>query len=108
MQYFSCCSDKYTEIKMCDLEPFSKIQSHLISDWLGNVSCSKSSRDFNRRPIKSSAGGRLVAMPVVEWRVIGYLKRNFISFSATVPCDILRRPCLNVCTTLSASPLVDG
>ena len=25
MQYFSCCSDKYTEIKMCDLEPFSKI-----------------------------------------------------------------------------------
>ena len=27
MQYFSCGSDKYTEIKMCDLEPFSKIQS---------------------------------------------------------------------------------
>ena len=24
MQYFSCCSDKYTEIKMCDLEPFPK------------------------------------------------------------------------------------
>ena len=22
-------SDKYTEIKMCDLEPFSKIRSHL-------------------------------------------------------------------------------
>ena len=30
MQYFSCCSDKYTEIKMCDLEPFSKIQSHIV------------------------------------------------------------------------------
>ena len=30
MQYFSCSSDKYTEIKMCDLEPFSKIQSHII------------------------------------------------------------------------------
>ena len=25
MQYFSCCSDKYTEIIMCDLEPFSKM-----------------------------------------------------------------------------------
>ena len=30
MQYFSCGSDKYTEIKMCDLEPFSKIQSHIL------------------------------------------------------------------------------
>ena len=30
MQYFSCCSDKYTEIKMCDLEPFSKIQSQIV------------------------------------------------------------------------------
>ena len=30
MQYFSCCSDKYTEIKMCDLEPFSKIQSNIL------------------------------------------------------------------------------
>ena len=33
MQYsppFLCCSDKYTEIKMCDLEPFSKIQSQLL------------------------------------------------------------------------------
>ena len=29
MQYFSCGNDKYTEIKMCDLEPFSKIRSHL-------------------------------------------------------------------------------
>ena len=31
MQYFSCGSDKYSEIKMCDLEPFSKIQSHIMS-----------------------------------------------------------------------------
>ena len=30
MQYFSCGSDKYTEIKMCDLEPFSKIWSQLV------------------------------------------------------------------------------
>ena len=30
MQYFSCCSDKHTEIKMYDLEMFSKIQSHII------------------------------------------------------------------------------
>ena len=30
MQYFSCGSDKYSEIKMCDLEPFSKIRSHII------------------------------------------------------------------------------
>ena len=30
MQYFSCGSDKYSEIKMCDLEPFSKIQSHIV------------------------------------------------------------------------------
>ena len=29
MQYFSCCSDKYAEIKMCDLEAFSKIRSHI-------------------------------------------------------------------------------
>ena len=29
MQYFSRSSDKYTEIKMCDLEPFSKIGSHI-------------------------------------------------------------------------------
>ena len=29
MQYFSCGSDKYSEIKMCDLEPFSKIRSHI-------------------------------------------------------------------------------
>ena len=30
MQYFSCGSDKYSEIKICDLEPFSKIQSHFV------------------------------------------------------------------------------
>ena len=30
MQYFSCGSDKYSEIKMCDLESFSKIRSHII------------------------------------------------------------------------------
>ena len=30
MQNFSCGSDKYTEIKMCDLELFSKIQSQLM------------------------------------------------------------------------------
>ena len=30
MQYFSCGSDKYTEIKMCDLEPFSKIRSQIM------------------------------------------------------------------------------
>ena len=29
MQYFLCCCDKYIEIKMCDLEPFSKIQLHI-------------------------------------------------------------------------------
>ena len=29
MQYFSRCSDKYTEIKMCK-EPFSKIQSQIV------------------------------------------------------------------------------
>ena len=27
MQYFSYGSDKYSEIKMCDLEPFSKVRS---------------------------------------------------------------------------------
>ena len=40
MQYFSCCSDKYTEIKMCDLEPFSKIQSHIviaIASYIANI-----------------------------------------------------------------------
>ena len=37
MQYISCCSDKYTEIKMYDLELFSKIQSHLVYELvLGN------------------------------------------------------------------------
>ena len=30
MQYFSCGSDKYSEIKMRDLEPFSKIRSHIL------------------------------------------------------------------------------
>ena len=30
MEYFSCGSDKYTEIKMGDLEPFSKIRSHIV------------------------------------------------------------------------------
>ena len=29
MQYCSCYSNKYNEIKMCDLEPFSEIQSHI-------------------------------------------------------------------------------
>ena len=29
MQYYSCGGDKYTEIKMCDLELFSKIRSEL-------------------------------------------------------------------------------
>ena len=29
MQYFSCGIDKYKEIKICDLEPFSKIRSHI-------------------------------------------------------------------------------
>ena len=29
MQYFSCGSDKYSEIKMCDLEPFSKMRSQI-------------------------------------------------------------------------------
>ena len=37
IQYFSCCSDKYTEIKMCDLEPFSKIQSHIKFNLLNKV-----------------------------------------------------------------------
>ena len=37
MQYFSCGSDKYTEIKMCDLEPFSKIQSQLINTHTGSI-----------------------------------------------------------------------
>ena len=36
MQYFSCCSDKYTEIKICDLEPFSKIQSQ-FTKWLAII-----------------------------------------------------------------------
>ena len=31
MQFFSCGSDKYTEIKMCDLEPFSKIMVKIAS-----------------------------------------------------------------------------
>ena len=30
MQYCSCYSNKYNEIKMCDLEPFSEIQSHIL------------------------------------------------------------------------------
>ena len=34
MQYFSCGSDKCTEIIMCDLEPFSKIQSNINTVWL--------------------------------------------------------------------------
>ena len=29
MQYCLCYSNKYNEIKMCDLEPFSEIQSQL-------------------------------------------------------------------------------
>ena len=29
MYYFSCYCNKYNEIKMCDLEPFSKIRSHI-------------------------------------------------------------------------------
>ena len=29
MQYYSCGSDKYTKIRMCDLELFSKIWSHI-------------------------------------------------------------------------------
>ena len=29
--YFLMLGHKYNEIKMCDLEPFSKIQSHLIN-----------------------------------------------------------------------------
>ena len=28
IQWFSCCSDKYTEISMYDLELFYKIRSH--------------------------------------------------------------------------------
>ena len=35
MQYFSCCSDKYTEIKMCDLEPFPK-SSHNYGKHIAN------------------------------------------------------------------------
>ena len=31
MLYYSCGSDKYTEIKMCDLELFSKIWSHILA-----------------------------------------------------------------------------
>ena len=34
MQYFSRGSDKYTEIKMCDLEPFSKIRSHIMFNYI--------------------------------------------------------------------------
>ena len=30
MQHYLFGSDKYVEIKMCDLEPFSKIRSHII------------------------------------------------------------------------------
>ena len=30
MQHYSFGSDKYIEIKMCDLEPFSKIRSHIL------------------------------------------------------------------------------
>ena len=30
MQHYSFGSNKYIEIKMCDLEPFSKIWSHFI------------------------------------------------------------------------------
>ena len=30
MQCCSCYSNKYNEIKMCDLEPFSEIQSQLV------------------------------------------------------------------------------
>ena len=30
MQYYSCYGNKYYEIKMCDLEPFSKIRSQLL------------------------------------------------------------------------------
>ena len=30
MLYFLCYCNKYNEIKMCDLEPFSEIRSHII------------------------------------------------------------------------------
>ena len=34
MQYFSCGSDKYSEIKKCDLEPFSKIRHIFVCNYL--------------------------------------------------------------------------
>ena len=38
MQCCLCYSNKYNEIKMCDLEPFSEIQSHIVSvQMLGNA-----------------------------------------------------------------------
>ena len=54
MQYFSCWSDKCTEIKMCDLEPFSKIQSQMTFVYLNranfnipNVTSFISSSEYN-------------------------------------------------------------
>ena len=36
MSHSTCHSNKYNEIKMCDLEPFSEIRSHVIA-WVAVV-----------------------------------------------------------------------
>ena len=34
IKYYSCYSNKYSEIKTCDLEPFSEIRSQLMPEIL--------------------------------------------------------------------------
>ena len=51
MQYFSYWSNKYTEIKICDLEPFSKIQSQMTFVYFNranfNITSFISSSEYN-------------------------------------------------------------
>ena len=63
----------------------------------------KSTRDRNLL-IRSSAG----ATAVVECEVTQYLNKNLVSFSFIEPNCIWRKLCLNIWTTLSASPLLKG
>ena len=59
MQYFLCCSDKYTEIKMCDLDCFpksSQIYTHILSyDRLNLATYTVPFKTIDEAPIKNSS-----------------------------------------------------
>ena len=87
MQYFSRGSDKYTEIKMCDLELFSKIRSHIYIDFCV-VMCV-----MNIRLVSPSFHGVLVCT-CLNWRTcLNWLHKwvmNFLGEAATSVASMVR------------------